>query len=106
MKTKSPAKLEGVIPVICTPFTDSGTLDEKSLRRLVDFEIVCEAYGVTTCGLFIEAFKLTDTEREKVVETVVDQVAGRIPVVAGVAHGSTEEAIQSCLHAQETGADC
>ncbi|MBI4024389.1 MAG: dihydrodipicolinate synthase family protein [Verrucomicrobia bacterium] len=102
---KTHPTLEGVIPVICTPFTDNGAFDEHSMRRLVDFEIECAAYGITTCGLFSEAFKMNDREREKVVETVIDQVARRVPVIAGVAHGSTEVAVQSCLHAQEAGAD-
>ena len=74
---------EGVYSVLPTPFTDRGDLDEASLRRVVDLFIEKGVNGLTALGVTGEVARLEDGERARVLEVVVAQAAGRVPIVAG-----------------------
>jgi dihydrodipicolinate synthase/N-acetylneuraminate lyase len=92
-------KLTGVVPILFVPFDESGTIDEASLRRVVRFELEGGVDGPGINGLGIngfasEAYKLSDTERERTVDIVASEVANQVPLVIGIAPGSTEVAIQ------------
>ena len=76
------------------PATTDGALDETALRALVDRTIDGGVHGVVACGSTGEFTALTTDERRRVVETVVDQTAGRVPVVAQTGATSTAEAIE------------
>jgi len=91
------------IPV--TPFTPDGGLDVPSLRRCVDFCVAAGAGGVVAPVNASEFFALTESERKTVVETVVEQTNGRVPVVAGVSGSSTQVAVEMASHAGQAGAD-
>jgi 4-hydroxy-tetrahydrodipicolinate synthase len=91
------------IPV--TPFTPDDEIDIGSLRRCVDFCVAAGAGGVVAPVNASEFFTLTETERKKVVETVVEQTNGRVPVVAGVSGSSTQVAVEMARHAGQAGAD-
>jgi 4-hydroxy-tetrahydrodipicolinate synthase len=97
-------KLEGVYSVLPTPFADNGDVDEASLRRVVELFIVAGVNGVTALGVTGEVARLDDGERAKVLEIVVDQVAGRIGVVAGTSADGTRTCIQYSRHAKAAGA--
>lgn len=97
--------LAGVYPILATPFDARGALDEASLRRLVDFQLAIGAQGVTACGMAGEVHKLSDAERTRVVEIVVEAVAGRAVVIAGTGHAGTEVAVQLSRQAEAAGAD-
>jgi 4-hydroxy-tetrahydrodipicolinate synthase len=86
-------QLEGVYSVLPTPFQANGDLDEASLRRVVDLFISARVNGVTALGVTGEVARLDDTERRRVLEVVVDQVKGRIGVVAG----TTAEGTRTCI---------
>lgn len=87
--------LRGIYPILITPFDSEGRLiDEEGLRRVVRFELAGRADGIGIGGFASEAYKLTDEERLRCVEIVADEVAGRIPIIVGIAPGSTEAAIQ------------
>ena len=96
--------LEGVYSVLPTPFQPNGDLDEASLRRVVDLFITAGVNGVTALGVTGEVARLNDDERRRVLEVVVDQVKGRIGVVAGTTAEGTRTCIAHSKHALATGA--
>lgn len=95
----------GIFAIPVTPFTPEGDLDIPSLRRCVEFCVVAGAGGVVAPVNASEFFTLTESERKKVVETIVEQTNGRIPVVAGVSGSSTQVAAEMAAHAGKAGAD-
>lgn len=99
-----PARLGGVLSALLTPFDDDGAVDEATLRRLVDHNIDGGVHGVVACGSTGEFTTLSPAERRHVVETVIDQAAGRVPVVAQTGAQSTAEAIELSRHAAAAGA--
>jgi 4-hydroxy-tetrahydrodipicolinate synthase len=98
------AQLSGVLTALVTPFTSSGQVDEENLRRLVDRNIQGGVDGVVACGSTGEFAAMSAAERRFVVETVIDQAAGRVPVVAQTGAVSTAEAVELSRHAEEAGA--
>ena len=97
-------QLEGVYSVLPTPFTASGDLDLDSLRRVLDLFVTAGVNGVTALGVTGEVARLTDHERQQVLETVVRHVDGRIGVVAGTTAEGTRTCIAYSTHAREVGA--
>ena len=98
------ARFHGSIPALITPFS-GGKVDEASLRKLVDWHIAEGTHGLVPVGTTGESPTLSHDEHKQVVEIVVDQVAGRIPVIAGAGSNSTAEAVDFAVHASEAGAD-
>jgi 4-hydroxy-tetrahydrodipicolinate synthase len=99
------SSLSGVLVALATPFSEDDSVDEATLRALVDRTIDGGVHGVVACGSTGEFSALTIDERRLVVETVVDQTARRVPVIAQTGLTSTAEAIALSRHAQSVGAD-
>jgi 4-hydroxy-tetrahydrodipicolinate synthase len=97
-------KLAGVFNIMATPFDEDGGLDSASLRRLVDFQIECGADGLTILGIMCEAQKLLDEEKLSVTRLMLEQAAGRVPVVVGASAGGPEQTLWLALKAAELGA--
>jgi 4-hydroxy-tetrahydrodipicolinate synthase len=97
-------QLDGVYSVLPTPFRSNGDLDEVSLRRVVDLFIAAGVNGVTALGVTGEVARLDDGERRRVLEIVVEQVNGRIGVVAGTTSDGTSLCIGHSRHAHAAGA--
>ncbi len=95
---------EGSIVAIVTPF-NGGEVDEERLRALVEFHISNGTHGIVPCGTTGESATLSYDEHKRVVKIVVDQVKGRIPVIAGSGSNSTAEALELTRFAKESGAD-
>src|SRR5262249_8016553 len=93
----------GVFTIPCTPFTETGDLDEESLRREREFGVQAGAQRVVAPVNASEYTSLADDERLRVVESVVAGVAGRVPVVAGVSAVSAEVAALFARHAADVG---
>jgi 4-hydroxy-tetrahydrodipicolinate synthase len=99
------ADLGGVLAALVTPFTAGGErVDEVGLRALVESVLAGGVHGVVPCGSTGEFAALSGDERRLVVEVVVDQVAGRVPVVAHTAAMTTAEAVGLSRHAEAVGA--
>lgn len=94
---------KGSIVALITPF-DGENVDEKALRGLVDWHVEQGTHGIVPCGTTGESPTLTHDEHKRVVEIVVDQANGRIPVMAGAGSNSTAEAIEFTQHAAKAGA--
>ncbi len=93
------------IPLV-TPFLEDGSIDEPGLRRLVNHLIEVEGVdGLVPCGTTGESPTLTHEEHGRVIEIVVQEAKGRVPVIAGTGSNSTAEAIEMTRHAEQVGAD-
>lgn len=97
--------LEGIFVPHITPFTRTGELDIKALKACVRFWMEGHVSGLVPCGSNGEAPYLARQERLKVIETVVNEVNGKIPVVAGTGSMSTQETIALTKDAADLGAD-
>lgn len=78
---------------LATPFAENGSVDERALRSLVDWQIAEGVHFLVPCGSTGEAATMTAVEHRRVVEIVVDQTRGRVPVVAGAGSNDTRKAI-------------
>ncbi|MCC6175538.1 MAG: dihydrodipicolinate synthase family protein [Chloroflexi bacterium] len=103
--TGTGGRFRGVFAIPVTPFDADGALDLRSLRRCVEFCVAAGAGGVVAPVNASEFFTLTESERKQVVETVVGQANGRVPVVAGVTGSSMQVAVEMARHAGGAGAD-
>ena len=94
----------GSYTALITPFKDGG-VDEAAFRKLVDWQIESGTDGLVPVGTTGESPTLSHDEHDRVVEICIDQVAGRVPVIAGAGSNSTAEAVRLAEHAAEAGAD-
>jgi len=97
--------LNGIFVPHVTPFTRDGDLDEEALRTCVRFWVKGGASGLVTCGSNGEAPYLSREERRKVIETVIDEVNEKVPVIAGTGSMSTRETILFTKDAKDLGVD-
>lgn len=97
--------LHGIIPPICTPLTEQGEIDVASTRRLADFLLESGVHGIFALGSTGEGTSLTTTQRDTVLRSVVAQVNGRVPVLAGILDSSTDRCIEHARAAQAAGVD-
>jgi len=97
--------LEGVFVPHITPFTKNGRLDIEALKKCVRFWLENGVSGLVPCGSNGEAPYLSRQERKKVIETVVNEVKGKIPVLAGTGSMSTQETIALTKDAADVGTD-
>ena len=75
--------MDGIIAVPATPFTDRGQVDEESLRRYVQRSLSQSVVGFLAPAVAGEVGTLTPDERNLVVRTIIDQLAGQVPVIGG-----------------------
>ena len=100
----TPARHQGVYPVVPTTFTETGELDLPSQKRCVDFMIDAGSNGLCILANFSEQFVLSDPEREVLTKTILDHVAGRVPVIVTTTHFSTRVCAARSRQAQDLGA--
>ncbi len=94
----------GAMVAIVTPFRE-GRVDEAALRELVEFQLAGGVDAIIPCGTTGESATLSHDEHNRVVDIVVEAVAGRVPVIAGAGSNNTAEAIHLTRHARDAGAD-
>ncbi|WDR06213.1 dihydrodipicolinate synthase family protein [Devosia rhodophyticola] len=97
--------ITGVIPALITPFDENEAFDEKRMRACVRFLLARKVDGFYLTGSTGETFLMSPEERKRVVEVVVDEVAGRVPVMAHIGAIGTHLSIDLAQHAQKTGVD-
>ena len=104
--TKMPQPpFRGMMPIMVTAITKSGELDEVSQRRHVQYCLKCGAVAIGHFGFASEAFKISDTDRRRLIKMIVDEVSGRVPVFIGVTGSSTSIAVNYAQEAEALGAD-
>ncbi|WP_406051072.1 dihydrodipicolinate synthase family protein [Kribbella sp. NBC_00889] len=99
------AQLTGVVPPLVTPFTPEYDVDTASLARLIQYQLTGGVDGVFVLGTSGEGTFLTDEQRQVVLETTVAEVAGQVPVLAGVIDTSTARAGAHLSAALKAGVD-
>jgi 4-hydroxy-tetrahydrodipicolinate synthase len=96
---------QGTGTAIITPFKSDGSVDEKALRRLVDFQIDGGVDMLLPCGTTGEGATLDDNETDRVAQIVIEQSGRRVPVIVGAGTNSTARAVQMTKRAKKVGAD-
>jgi len=97
--------IQGSIVALVTPMDESGAIDKESLKKLLEFHIEQGTDAIVAVGTTGESATLDEDEHCDVIKTVVDVVAGRIPVIAGTGANATSEAINLTRKAKQAGAD-
>jgi len=100
----SNARYRGVFPVAPTTFDKAGGLDLASQKRCIDFMIDAGSQGICILANFSEQFVLADDEREQLARTIIEHVAGRVPVIVTTTHFSSRLTIERSQRAQALGA--
>lgn len=102
-------QIHGSIVAIVTPMQPGSgaetALDPEALSRLVEFHLENGTDGIVAVGTTGESATLTEAEHCQTIKAIVDQVAGRVPVIAGTGANSTHEAIRLTRAAKDLGAD-
>ena len=104
MSTTQRPRYRGLFPVVPTTFTEAGELDLESQKRCVDFMIDAGSDGLAILANFSEQFLLADDEREILTRTILEHVAGRVPVIVTTTHFSTRVCAERSRRAQAMGA--
>ena len=104
MTSSAQRPYRGVFPVAPTIFDANGNLDLDGQRRCIDFMIDAGSHGICILANFSEQFVLTDAERETVMHTVLEHVAGRIPVIVTTTHFSSAVCAARSREAETAGA--
>lgn len=100
-----PTQIKGIIPPIVTPMNADESVNIPELRNQVERQIAGGVHGIFPFGTNGEGYILSLKEKEEILEAVVDQVKGRIPVYAGSGCISTQDTIYMSKRAEELGAD-
>src|SRR5262245_48836341 len=93
----------GVGTALVTPFAKDGSLDEAAVRRLARRQIDAGIHFLSPCGTTGEAPTLTHREKLRVVEIVVEEAAGRVPVLAGAGGYDTKDVVELARDLERIG---
>jgi len=96
--------IQGSIVAIVTPMHEDGSLDLDSYRKLIDWHVESGTAAIVAVGTTGESPTVDVEEHGRLIQVAVEQVAGRVPVIAGTGGNSTREAIELTRHAAEVGA--
>lgn len=97
--------IQGSMVALVTPMTPDNALDWPSLHKLVDWHLEQGTHAIAAVGTTGESATLNVEEHLEVIRRIVDQVHGRVPVIAGTGANSTDEAVELTAAAKEVGAD-
>src|SRR5881409_1210782 len=98
-------RFQGTGTAMITPFKSDGSIDEKALRRFVDFQIDGGVDMLLPCGTTGEGATLDENETDRVVQIVIEQARRRVPIIVGAGSNSTAKAVQGTKRAKRLGAD-
>ncbi len=97
-------QFKGAFTALVTPFKNNK-VDEEAYRSLIEWQLEQGIDGVVPCGTTGESATLSHEEHKQVIAICVDQVKGRVPVIAGAGSNCTSEAMELTRYAKEAGAD-
>ena len=96
--------LKGAFTALVTPFKN-GQIDEEKYREHIEWQIEKGIHGLVPCGTTGESATMSHDEHKRAIKICVEQVNGRVPVIAGTGSNNTKEAIELTTFAKEVGAD-
>jgi 4-hydroxy-tetrahydrodipicolinate synthase len=94
----------GTTVALVTPFHSDGRIDEKTLRSLVDWQIEQGTDVILAAGTTGESATLSHDEHHQVMDIIIDQANGRVPILCGAGSNATKEAVSLSKHAESVGA--
>jgi len=97
-------RLAGCGTALVTPFARDGSIDERALRSLVEWQLAEGVHFLVPCGSTGEGATMSPEEQRRVIEIVVETAKGRVPIVAGAASNDTQRAIALSKGAKAAGA--
>lgn len=95
---------EGILPAIITPFDSDGNVDFEILRDVVRFQIEGGVHGFFVCGTIGEGALMSIEQRKTIVEAIIREVGGKVPVIVHVGTTNTSESVELTKHAERIGA--
>jgi len=101
-------KMHGIFIILLTPFQKNEDIDYDGLRANLQYllpKIQGKNFVLTACGTISEFYTMSEAERKKVLEVVIDEVGGKVPLIAGSACAGTRETIKMCKYAESLGYD-
>lgn len=98
-------RIEGIIPILPTPFHDDGRIDETGMRQTIQYVLKAGAHGVAFPAMASEFYALTDSERVRLTEMVVAEVGGAVPVVGTATAPSAPAALELARAIEKAGVD-
>ena len=98
-------KITGTLTALVTPFKQNGEVDVNALKNLVLWQIKSGIHGLVPCGSTGEAATLGIDDYKLVIETVIKEAAGRVPVIPGATNNDTAKAVEFSLVAKKAGAN-
>jgi 4-hydroxy-tetrahydrodipicolinate synthase len=98
-------EIKGIIPPILTPMNEDESLNLQELRNQIDRLLAGGVHGLFAFGTNGEGYILSENEKYEVLEAMIDQVKGRVPVYAGTGCISTRDTIRQSVQAEKMGAD-
>ncbi len=98
-------RLKGSIVPLITPYDENGGLDLKSFRKLINWQIESGSHGISIAGSTGEMTLLSIEEKETLFKVAVEEVAGRVPVVASTGSSSLSETLELTKKAEKIGCD-
>ena len=98
-------EIKGIIPPILTPMDEEENVNDKELRNQVNRLIGAGVHGIFAFGTNGEGYALSESEKESILEVVIEETAGRVPVYAGSGCITTKDTIRMSQKAKSLGAD-
>jgi len=105
IQTDTAGSFHGVIPPLVTPFDSAGKVDDDALRGVVRYVLEGCVHGVFVGGSTGEAYAMSQDQRLRALEIVLDEVNGRVPVFAGTSRITTADTVALTQAAESAGAD-
>ncbi|MTI59183.1 MAG: 4-hydroxy-tetrahydrodipicolinate synthase [Firmicutes bacterium] len=98
-------EVKGIIPAMVTPMDKDGNINKKALRQLTNYLIAGGVHGLFPAGSTGEYYGLTIVQKKEVIETVIDEANGRVPIYAGAGMITTKDTIEVTKMAEDIGVD-
>ena len=98
-------KMDGVIPALITSFNKDEGINKEGMRKTINYLISQNVHGLYITGSTGEIFLMSPDEKKKVIEIIVDEVNGRVPVIAHIGSIGTKVTIELGKHAEKIGVD-
>ena len=99
-----PSRFRGMMPIMPTAIASDGALDETSQRRVVQYCLQCGAVAIGHFGIASEFHKISDVDRRRLIEIIVDEAAGQVPVFIGVTSPAVNISLEYARQAESLGA--